>query len=83
MAVRASLNTLGDLGLDNGERTRRQGLRRVAAYAYRVDLFGFLIVAMVVGAFFALIGWLRSSQGELHPPGEAGDADKWPRLDGS
>jgi hypothetical protein len=38
---------------------------------------------MVVGAFFALIGWLRSSQGELHPPGEAGDADKWPRLDGS
>jgi hypothetical protein len=48
-----------------------------------VDLIGFVVVAVVVGAFFALIGWLRSSQGELHPPGEPGDADKWPRLDGS
>ncbi len=48
-----------------------------------MDLLGFVIVAVVVGAFFALITWLRSNGGELHTPGEAGDADKWPRLDGS
>jgi len=44
---------------------------------------GFVIVAVVVGAFFALIAWLRSGSGELRSPGEAGDADKFPRIDGS
>jgi hypothetical protein len=48
-----------------------------------MDLIGLVIVAVVVAAFFALVAWLRSGSGELHPPGEAGDADKWPRLDGS
>ena len=48
-----------------------------------MDLIGFAVVAVVVGAFFALIAWLRSGSGELHTPGAAGDADKWPRLDGS
>jgi len=48
-----------------------------------MDLVGFVIVAVVVAAFFALVAWLRSGSGQLAPPGEPGDADKWPRLDGS
>ena len=48
-----------------------------------MDAIGFVVVALVVGAFFALIAWLRSGSGQLPPPGEPGDADKWPRLDGS
>ena len=48
-----------------------------------MDLLGFVVVALVVGAFTALIAWLRSGRGDLHPPGEPGDADKWSRLDGS
>ncbi len=61
-----------------GGDSRRTGLR---PYARFVDLFAFALVAIVVGAFAALIAWLRSGSGELHPPGEAGDADKWPRID--
>jgi hypothetical protein len=48
-----------------------------------MDVIGFVIVAAVAAAFFGLIGWLRSGSGELPPPGEPGDADKGPRLDGS
>jgi hypothetical protein len=39
------------------------------------------LVLILVGTagFLALITWLRSGSGRLHPPGEPGDADKWPR----
>jgi hypothetical protein len=48
-----------------------------------MDVIGFAIVAVVVAAFFGLIAWLRSGSGEMRPPGEPGDADKFPRIDGS
>ena len=46
-----------------------------------MDLIGAAIVIVVVGAFVALLTWLRSGSGQLHTPGEAGDADKFSRLD--
>jgi hypothetical protein len=48
-----------------------------------MDLVAFVVLVVVAGAFFALIAWLRTSGSDLHTPGEPGDADKWPRLDGS
>jgi hypothetical protein len=44
-----------------------------------VDVLPFAVLIVVAAAFIALIAWLRSGSGQLHPPGEAGDADKWPR----
>lgn len=34
-----------------------------------MDILKFVILATVVGAFGALIAWLRSGTGTLHPPG--------------
>jgi hypothetical protein len=46
-----------------------------------VDLISFAVTLILAVAFVALVTWLRTSgrRGELPPPGEPGDADKWPR----
>ena len=44
-----------------------------------MDLLGLALVAIVTAAFFALVAWLRSGSGQLHTPGEPGDADKFQR----
>jgi hypothetical protein len=47
-----------------------------------MEWWQFGIVVLVVAGFFGLMAWLRSgSDGGMPPPGEPGDADRYPIND--